>query len=429
MKKYLFTLLLLAIPSLSLAAIADNFIYPTSVWDVGTQHGDEIYGGLYHMGTDACFGPGDGAPVYASASGVVKEVGERSQFGLVILIEHQLYNGSKIVSLYGHLRPSDPQVSVGQSVSVGDLIGYLGNSSENGGWDPHIHFGIHKNPYTGQWVYSGHVPNQSTADSWYDPENYIANHLTEDNWDPEISTDLTNGQIVTSWEIIKAYATDIGSSIDTVELKISQNQKNWTTAASNSGYEDYPHNFYTSLSGYDDGKLYIRLVATDEFGNKAKTTKEVIKKADASITKNFAAMQGSPSSAKVKSYYQNGELHEELTPNKNSWDGSGDIALGDVTGNGTKNIVTVPGPGKKIFVKIYSAKGKKLTSFQAYPDSNTNGARVATGDIDGDGQDEIIVGSGSGKTSKLKVFKKNGTLLWKSNAYQQSHTKGIDVTA
>ncbi|MFH0818596.1 MAG: VCBS repeat domain-containing M23 family metallopeptidase [Patescibacteria group bacterium] len=427
MKKLILLLILLITPIFSLAAIADNFIYPVSTWDVGSQHGEEIYTGMYHMGTDADFAQGEGAPVYAVANGVIKQVQEHTQFGLVILIEHTLTSGEKVVSLYGHLKPSDRKVSVGQSVSAGDLIGTLGNSSENGGWTPHIHFGIHKNAYTGAWVYAGHVPNPATANDWYDAETFIPEHLTTDNWSPEVSLDIAKDSIISNYEIINIYATDIGSTIDTVTLKASNNKKTWTTIGSYSGYEMYPYYFYASFNGLSDGTLYIRAVVTDEFGNKTKKTKSVIKKADASSTKYFAAIKGTGSSANVKSYYQDGALYKEFNTNKSTWTDNGDIAIGDVTGNGIKNIVIVPGKGKKVTVKIYSPNGKKIASFQAFPDSNKNGGRVATGDIDGDGKDEIIVGSGPGRTSLVKVFSQRGTLKWKSNAYLKKRTNGIDV--
>ena len=56
-------------------------------------------------------------------------------------------------SLYGHLDPTNLQVTPGKSVLAGDQIGVLGDSSNNGGWTTHLHFGIHKSAYTGDWVY------------------------------------------------------------------------------------------------------------------------------------------------------------------------------------------------------------------------------------------------------------------------------------
>ncbi len=33
-------------------------------------------------------------------------------------------------------------LTVGQTIEQGQLVGYIGNKSENGGWNPHVHFQI-----------------------------------------------------------------------------------------------------------------------------------------------------------------------------------------------------------------------------------------------------------------------------------------------
>jgi len=46
-------------------------------------------------------------------------------------------------TLYGHLSKNSLNVlSVGQKISRDDIIGYVGNNSENGNWVPHLHFQI-----------------------------------------------------------------------------------------------------------------------------------------------------------------------------------------------------------------------------------------------------------------------------------------------
>jgi LysM repeat protein len=85
-----------------------------------------------------------GAPVMASASGVVmisKSYGWNGGYGNYIVIQH----GNGTQTLYGHL--SGNNVTAGQMVSQGDVIGYLGNSGKSTG--PHLHFEIRgaKNPF------------------------------------------------------------------------------------------------------------------------------------------------------------------------------------------------------------------------------------------------------------------------------------------
>ena len=83
----------------------------------------------YHSGTDIA--AGHGANVLACASGTVILSEYYGGYGECIIIDH----GGGITSLYGHL--SQRSVSVGQQVSGGELIGYVGST----GWStgPHLH--------------------------------------------------------------------------------------------------------------------------------------------------------------------------------------------------------------------------------------------------------------------------------------------------
>ena len=83
----------------------------------------------YHSGTDIA--ASHGANVLACASGTVILSEYYGGYGECIIIDH----GGGITSLYGHL--SQRLVSVGQEVSGGELIGYIGST----GWStgPHLH--------------------------------------------------------------------------------------------------------------------------------------------------------------------------------------------------------------------------------------------------------------------------------------------------
>ncbi len=56
--------------------------------------------------------------------------------GRIIMEMEQEYKGSKYL-LYGHLNHDLPVV--GDTFTTGQIIGYLGNVYENGGWFPHLH--------------------------------------------------------------------------------------------------------------------------------------------------------------------------------------------------------------------------------------------------------------------------------------------------
>lgn len=98
-----------------------------------------LYTSGSHNGVD--FGASIGTPVLAAGPGVVAGAGDtdlvcpRASFGKWILIKHP--NG--LATIYAHL--SVISVSEGQNVTVGQTIGYSGNSGYSTG--PHLHFGAY----------------------------------------------------------------------------------------------------------------------------------------------------------------------------------------------------------------------------------------------------------------------------------------------
>lgn len=78
-----------------------------------------------------------GTPIYASDSGVVAMANWNAGYGMCIIIKH----ASGYSTLYGHL--SAYKVSVGDTVTQGQLIASMGNTGNSTG--PHLHFAIRYN--------------------------------------------------------------------------------------------------------------------------------------------------------------------------------------------------------------------------------------------------------------------------------------------
>lgn len=87
------------------------------------------------------------------------------------------------------------------------------------------------------------------------------------------------------------------------------------------------------------------------------------------------------------------------------------LALGDVWGDGRKEIVLGGGAGNAPLVRVFSQTGERRASFFAFAKKTRTGARVATCDTNGDGVEEILAVPGNGKTSMLKIFTTSGRLL------------------
>jgi murein DD-endopeptidase MepM/ murein hydrolase activator NlpD len=91
--------------------------------------------------------PGQGTPIGAIADGVVSSVTAHDDGGLGVhvMIDH-VVAGENVTSTYGHMLAGSAAVSVGQTVSAGQLIGKVGSTGQSTG--PHLHLELHLNGVT-----------------------------------------------------------------------------------------------------------------------------------------------------------------------------------------------------------------------------------------------------------------------------------------
>jgi hypothetical protein len=106
------------------------------------------------------------------------------------------------------------------------------------------------------------------------------------------------------------------------------------------------------------------------------------------------------------------------------------VALGDVDGDGDDEIITGAGPGGGPHVRVFTPTGTpRGGGFFAYSSGFTGGVSVAAGDVDGDGHDEIITGAGAGGGPHVKVFRADGSVLASFFAYDAGFHGGVSVAA
>jgi murein DD-endopeptidase MepM/ murein hydrolase activator NlpD len=109
---------------------------------------------LLHLGADVGWHR-VGEPVFAVANGVVRvsqgplkdeankgrKPADAMAWGNLIVLEHRLPDGNYVTTVYGHLA-NERLVSAGDVVRAGQQIGTIGTTRVNGGYKPHLHFGV-----------------------------------------------------------------------------------------------------------------------------------------------------------------------------------------------------------------------------------------------------------------------------------------------
>lgn len=129
-------------------------------------------------------------------------------------------------------------------------------------------------------------------------------------------------------------------------------------------------------------------------------------------------------------YDETGALHASFYPYTAAYKDGVNISVGDLENDGSVEIVTGTENGGGAQVRIFNRDGVLINpGFFAYDTAFRGGVNVSIGDLNGDGFKEIIAGAGVGGGPHVRVFNKNGKVINPGFfAYDSAFRGGVNVS-
>ncbi len=110
----------------------------------------------------------------------------------------------------------------------------------------------------------------------------------------------------------------------------------------------------------------------------------------------------------VRLYTYYGELLTKVYPLGKKYQGGYNVAIGDIDQDGKNEVVVGTGRGVVAELFVYNEDMSKIEKrYKPFNNSYKNGMTVAIGDVNGDSKVELIVASRSGRDPLVKIYKKD----------------------
>jgi hypothetical protein len=180
------------------------------------------------------------------------------------------------------------------------------------------------------------------------------------------------------------------------------------------------------------GEFVAAVQITDSGGSQASVT-SAIKVSGTHLIVTGADAGGGP---EVRVFTPTGTLLRDFMAYNPAFAGGVRVALGDVDGDGDEDIVTAPGAGGGPDIRVFDgSSGALIAEFMAFSPLFSGGVFIAVADINHDGFADIITSAGKGGGPEVKVFDGKSimarapALLADFMAYDPAFNGGVQVAA
>ncbi len=155
-----------------------------------------------------------------------------------------------------------------------------------------------------------------------------------------------------------------------------------------------------------------------------------VAKLDNNDQAEIVTVPASRGAGQVRIFNESGKLQKQFFVTQNNLAGGLNIAIGDLEGNGENKIVISSGSGQEPQVRIFKRDGKLIGAFLAYEKNFRGGVKVAVANVNGRkdrNKAEIILVPGKGREPQVKIFDNYGKLQTQFLAYNKNWQGGINL--
>lgn len=180
----------------------------------------------------------------------------------------------------------------------------------------------------------------------------------------------------------------------------------------------------------ESGRLIKQILAYDKYFRGGVSVALVDIDGDEQM--EIAAAQAARGTGQIKIFNVSGQLKKQFLVDSRYWRGGLNLAAGDIDGNGDQEIVAAYGAGSEPMIKIFHADGKIVGAFLAYEKKFRGGVKIAVANINGrknHNKANIIVSPGKGRDPQIKIFDNRGALARQFLAYSRNWQGGVNLSA
>ncbi len=136
---------------------------------------------------------------------------------------------------------------------------------------------------------------------------------------------------------------------------------------------------------------------------------------------------GTPQYVKVVNS-ETGETLSQFVPYESNYVGGARVAVADLNGDGTDEIITAPGRNRVPEVRVFNQLGQMIpeyASFLGYDSAFTGGVHLTAGDVDGDGELDIITVPSYGAANVRVFYADHGFVATDYDSFQAFPTVSV----